>query len=234
MEANISLADQFAGLRASPTTPNADTRILSAALHTLIAAIFARIFARLEQFLLLWQAGNLPATPARQIAPARQSRSPQVTSRRRRGVRRATRRRLHATVRSRASCAVASWANQLPALAALAAIILSSRPRSARAPPTVSVARPSLAVWRTHAYIITNTKRLKFFCFFLFTKRRISLPPPQFGSLTPTPRAVATMLFQVSTCNGTPFAIRSARARDSGSPGTSTSSTPCASREALT
>ena len=60
METDIPLADQFAGLRAFPTTPNADTTILSAAVHAMIAAIFARIFARLEQFLLLWQTGQLP------------------------------------------------------------------------------------------------------------------------------------------------------------------------------
>ena len=70
------MADRFAGLRASPTTPNADTRILSAALHTLIAAIFARIFTRLEQILRLWQSGDLPElshhTPAKQPrAPSR-------------------------------------------------------------------------------------------------------------------------------------------------------------------
>ena len=69
------LADQFAGLRAIPTTPNAVSRILSTALHTLIAAIFARIFARLEQILALWQAGTLPApqprAPARPVAAQR-------------------------------------------------------------------------------------------------------------------------------------------------------------------
>ena len=34
--------------------------MLSNALHTMIAAIFARIFARLEQLLQLWQSGPLP------------------------------------------------------------------------------------------------------------------------------------------------------------------------------
>ena len=61
METHPSLADRFAGLRAIPTTPNADTTLLSAALCAMIAAIFARIFGRLEQLLLLWQSRTLPA-----------------------------------------------------------------------------------------------------------------------------------------------------------------------------
>ena len=53
------LADQLAGLRAA--TPSNDGRgMLPAALHALIAAIFARIFDRLEQIILLWQSGLLP------------------------------------------------------------------------------------------------------------------------------------------------------------------------------
>ena len=44
---------------------------MSAALHAVIAAIFARIFTRLEQILLLWQAGNLvPLPPAPRLATA--------------------------------------------------------------------------------------------------------------------------------------------------------------------
>ena len=44
---------------------------MSAALHAVIAAIFARIFTRLEQILLLWQAGNLvPLPPAPHLATA--------------------------------------------------------------------------------------------------------------------------------------------------------------------
>ena len=73
------LADQFAGLRAIPTTPNAVSRILSTALHTLIAAIFARIFDRLEQILLLWQAGTLvPLPPASCLAKPPRVRPPAV------------------------------------------------------------------------------------------------------------------------------------------------------------
>ena len=42
------------------------------AVHALIAAIFARIFGRLEQLILLWQAGTLPTAPIRRphAAPA--------------------------------------------------------------------------------------------------------------------------------------------------------------------
>ena len=55
------LAAQLAGLRAA-TTSNDDRTMLPAALHALIAAIFARLFDRLEQILLLWQSGQLPLT----------------------------------------------------------------------------------------------------------------------------------------------------------------------------
>ncbi len=56
------LGAQIASLRKAGTAPSgADRRMLSAALHALIAAIFARIFDRLEQILLLWQSGQLPA-----------------------------------------------------------------------------------------------------------------------------------------------------------------------------
>ena len=42
---------------------------LPATLHAMIAAIFARIFGRLEQILLLWQSGNLPLPQTRSTAP---------------------------------------------------------------------------------------------------------------------------------------------------------------------
>src|SRR5215468_5327523 len=45
-------------------------------------------------------------------------------------------------------------------------------------------------------------------------------------SLTPTSRAVFTIAAQVSSGKGTPFLVRSARVFRSGSPGTSTCSTP--------
>ena len=137
MEANIPLADQFAGLRASPTTPNADTRILSTALHALIAAIFARIFARLEQFLLLWQAGTLPVTPARPITqPSHRGESrPPISAPDRPRRRRIARQRPQAGTPPCTSAARSQWPSAKPAAAAPAAITPSSRPRSARAPP---------------------------------------------------------------------------------------------------
>ena len=46
------------------------------------------------------------------------------------------------------------------------------------------------------------------------------------ASLTPTSRAVLTIAAQVSSGSGTPFLVRSARILRSGSPGTSTDSTP--------
>ena len=60
------LGAQIASLRKAGTAPpGADRRMLSKSLHALIAAIFARIFDRLEQILLLWQSGQLPAPPIR-------------------------------------------------------------------------------------------------------------------------------------------------------------------------
>ena len=56
------LAGQFAALRATTaTTPKGAW--IPAPVHALIMACLARIFGRLEQLVLLWQAGNLP-TPA--------------------------------------------------------------------------------------------------------------------------------------------------------------------------
>ncbi len=77
------LADQLAGLRAA-TTANAERGWLPASLHALIMAIFARIFGRLEQLLLLWQSGTLPAaqpatanaTAARTARPPAQQSNP--------------------------------------------------------------------------------------------------------------------------------------------------------------
>ena len=55
--------DRIASLRAAPS--GADGRMLPAALHAIIMTCLARIFARLEQIFLLWQAGTLPAPLAR-------------------------------------------------------------------------------------------------------------------------------------------------------------------------
>ena len=55
--------------------------MLSNALHTLIAALFARIFGRLEELLRLWQTGLLPPPPVRQ-APTSRVTTPQTNRRR--------------------------------------------------------------------------------------------------------------------------------------------------------
>ena len=61
-----SLATHLASLRdADPAPSGAGRRIMSKSLDALIAAIFARIFARLEQILRLWQSGKLPPPPIR-------------------------------------------------------------------------------------------------------------------------------------------------------------------------
>ncbi len=59
------LASQLVQLRASATPAEAGSGTVSAALHALIAATFARIFARLEQLLALWQSGHLPPPASR-------------------------------------------------------------------------------------------------------------------------------------------------------------------------
>ena len=64
-----SLTDQCATLR-SPA-PSGACGMLSNALHAMIAAIFARIFGRLEQIILLWQAGNLPTPATRPMSTPR-------------------------------------------------------------------------------------------------------------------------------------------------------------------
>ena len=42
--------------------------MLPISLHALFAALFARIFNRLEHLILLWQTGQLPTPPVRQVA----------------------------------------------------------------------------------------------------------------------------------------------------------------------
>lgn len=83
------LGDAIANLRKAPAGTHRG--MLPEALHTLITAILARIFARLEAILRLWQAGELPTpTPRhRAAAPARQA-SNRQTSAPQRARRRAT------------------------------------------------------------------------------------------------------------------------------------------------
>ena len=63
------LGAAIASLRLATAPSSGACGMLSNALHAMIAAIFARIFGRLEQIILLWQAGNLPAPPTRRPRP---------------------------------------------------------------------------------------------------------------------------------------------------------------------
>ena len=167
METGTTLADQFAGLRASPTTPNADTTILSAAVHAMIAAIFVRIFARLEQFLLLWQAGQLPLAghhaatekPGALQAPTRPTSAARPHATRRR----AARTRLmsdHADpVADRIARIPATTAHPLGqglALWSRRAAIAAPPPPIARAPPR----KTPRAASNRHAHNVTISKQL--------------------------------------------------------------------------
>ena len=67
-----SLSDQAAGLRHKAQPAREHRVLLPAALHALIAAIFARLFDRLEQLFQLWQSGDLPTAHQVQPATARQ------------------------------------------------------------------------------------------------------------------------------------------------------------------
>ena len=59
-----SLSDQFARLRDSARAGEEKCARIPASIHALIMACLARIFARLEQFFLLWQSGQLPPPQA--------------------------------------------------------------------------------------------------------------------------------------------------------------------------
>ncbi len=63
------LSDQAAGLCSNAQAPREDRALLPAALHTLIAAVLARLFDRLEQLLQAWLAGTLAPPPARNNTP---------------------------------------------------------------------------------------------------------------------------------------------------------------------
>ena len=136
------LADQLAGLRAAAAPSGADCGMLPAALHAVIAAILARIFAGLERVFLLWQAGLLPTPAARHISPPSRPSEPRPRqlSPRRAGKRHAARKHAGVAVLPRTIAAVPARTSaviQTPGVAATAAITQSQRPRSARAPPPV-------------------------------------------------------------------------------------------------
>jgi len=63
------LADQIASLRAAAEADQAQAW-WPTSLHALIAACFARLFAHLEQLVLLWHSGHLPQPPVRAPHPA--------------------------------------------------------------------------------------------------------------------------------------------------------------------
>ena len=116
------LSDRRAPMR--PAAPSgAARRMLPISLHAIIAAIFARIFARLEQILALWQAGTLPLPPARKSAPTH--RTPAINNRApRRRTTRAPR------VRARQNCVRIRAAVHTPGKLA------ASTPASALSPPS--------------------------------------------------------------------------------------------------
>ena len=146
MESHSSpLADQLAGLRA--TTPSNDGRgTVPAALHALIAAIFARIFDRLEQILALWQAGLLPPSPAahsqaRDTAPAAAQHRPAAAVLRQNNAYPAARHNHSHPQIPAANPAVRARILPFAARPASAAPSQQPRPRSraARAPPPIAI-----------------------------------------------------------------------------------------------
>lgn len=60
-----SLSEHLAGLRNTAQARQETCARILDPIHALIIAALARIFARLEQLLALWQAGSLPVPPAR-------------------------------------------------------------------------------------------------------------------------------------------------------------------------
>ena len=77
--------------------------LLPAALHALIAAIFARLFDRLEQIFLLWKSGDLPAPTLHRVPPATPRQRPSARIPRHRGPRsKSIRRRARSAQESRA------------------------------------------------------------------------------------------------------------------------------------
>ena len=164
------LAGQLAGLRAAITS-NDDRGWLSASLHAMIAAIFARIFDRLEQILVLWQSGQLP--PPQPNAPLQIqrhpahpdsmcARAPHRQSARTPGLQAhasppATRRSSQRT-RARAASSRTTY-RATPAIRRATTTASSARPRrrscASRAPPPIGRCNSLPAGWHRHAYIIT-------------------------------------------------------------------------------
>ena len=77
-----SLSDQLAGLCTTLTAGEAPCWMPDR-VHALIIACLARIFARLENVLTLWQAGQLPPLPPRPASTAPRTQNPRAPGPRR-------------------------------------------------------------------------------------------------------------------------------------------------------
>ena len=116
----------------------------------MIMTILARIFGRLENILLLWQSGNLPAPPIRTAQPPRPP-IPYAPHRRIRPSARQTRhhphsRALHAREDTPQTAAAMPARNPAADCAPSNTVASPTRPRPARDPPPAAqpVAHPSL------------------------------------------------------------------------------------------
>ncbi|MCC6719048.1 MAG: hypothetical protein IT555_14295 [Acetobacteraceae bacterium] len=149
------LADQAAALRAAAAVPCAPGW-LPAPLHALIMACLLRLFGRLEQLILLWQDGRLPARDIPTATPA--LRAPiRSRPRRTRGYR-ARRRTRRAVAAARAGAAIRPRAPWVAARGRPSPHFRSApplRPRPAHGPPATSAATAPGRAGRTHVVIVT-------------------------------------------------------------------------------
>ena len=126
-----ALSDQIARLRiaAQAEEPRA---WLPAAVHAVITAILVRLFGRLEQMLLLWQSGTLPALPSRDTPHRAAAVAP-----RHRPARRIARRTRHTPhhQRTRTAAPRAFPVPHAPGIVPQCTHTRPTRRQSARAPP---------------------------------------------------------------------------------------------------
>ena len=152
------LANHFASLRAA-TAAAPQGGWLPSSLHALISALFARLFDRLEQFLLLWQSGQLPTRresaprPAADHTPA-PAHPPTTASR----TKRRARARTHAPKINYTPATRTPSPNVAPRAGAIPPSI-PSRPRTrpARAPP--SVKNPTSSHRKRTPYLLRNQNK---------------------------------------------------------------------------
>ena len=128
------LADRIASLRAA-TEAKPERGWLPSALHAMIAAIFGRIFDRLEQFILLWQSGQLPPPPIRRATAPRTADCavhPDLAPERRSRESRPAQRPVRSRIRARTAIPRSAPTPRMPAK-----IVPPARPRirPGRAPP---------------------------------------------------------------------------------------------------